>query len=72
MNLPQRNQAQDLLTFAGRCDKKSAIGGHSLAVVSISKTEIQVEVPGPVDGGSSAHASTESMDQPAEVRLAAS
>src|ERR1700727_352449 len=70
MDLPQGHQAQGLLTFAGRGDKKSAIGGHGLAVVGICETEIQIEDSRPVDGCLSAHASTESMDEPAEVWLA--
>ena len=72
MDLPQRHQAQDLLTVTGRRDKKSAIGGHGLAVVGIGKTEVQIEVSGAVDGSSSAQASTESMDEPAAGWVAVS
>jgi hypothetical protein len=51
MDLP--HQTQDLPTFAGRRNKKSSIGGHGLAVVGIGKTQIEIEVSGPIDGCSS-------------------
>jgi hypothetical protein len=40
MDLPQRNEAEELLAFARRLNKKITIYGYSLTVVGIGKTQI--------------------------------
>jgi hypothetical protein len=40
MDLPQRNQAEEPLTFASCPDKEFTIGGYGQGVVGIGKTQI--------------------------------
>ncbi len=71
MDLPQRNQPEDVLALGCRADERFAICRHDLAVIGIGKTQIQIETgfAGPVNGCFSADPGAESMDQPGEVRL---
>ncbi len=72
VDLAQRNQAQDVLAFSYRADKRLPICSHDLPVIRIGKTQIEVEFPGfsgLVDGCSPADTGTESMNEPGKLDL---